>query len=174
MNCTARRRRSRCGYYQVTGKPLGITGEMGELEAAKLLGLKLAEARMPYYDAIRITDSGVERIQIKGRAVDPADRYRGRVSAIKCDGEFESVALVLLDRLTFDTIEIWEADRLAVADRLSAPGSISRNERNSLAISQFQVDRSKSLVAASAGRGRGMYQARYRRLCRRTTDAGRT
>jgi hypothetical protein len=125
-------------YYQVTGKPLGITGEMAELEAAKLLGLELAEARTPYYDATRSNEEGVQRIQIKGRAVDPANRYRGRVSAIKCNGDFELVVLVLLDRLTFDVIEIWEASRATVAARLSAPGSLARNERNSLAIAQFK------------------------------------
>jgi hypothetical protein len=48
-------------YYQVTGKPLGITGEMAELEAAKLLGLELAEARTPYYDATRSNEEGVQR-----------------------------------------------------------------------------------------------------------------
>lgn len=41
-------------YYELTGKPLGITGEIAECQAAKLLGLQLAEARPPGYDA---TDS---------------------------------------------------------------------------------------------------------------------
>ena len=27
-------------YYRLTGKPLGITGEVGEYEAARLLGLR--------------------------------------------------------------------------------------------------------------------------------------
>ena len=39
-------------YYRLTGKSLGITGEVGEYEAARLLGLTLAEAREPGYDAI--------------------------------------------------------------------------------------------------------------------------
>ena len=32
-------------YQELTGKPLGITGEIAEYEAARLLGLELAEAR---------------------------------------------------------------------------------------------------------------------------------
>ena len=32
-------------YYRLTGKPLGITGEIGEYWAAKHLNLKLAPAR---------------------------------------------------------------------------------------------------------------------------------
>jgi hypothetical protein len=31
---------------------LGITGEIGEYEAARLLGLRLASAREPGYDAV--------------------------------------------------------------------------------------------------------------------------
>ena len=38
-------------YYRLTGKPLGITGEIGEYYAAKHLGLELAEARTPGFDA---------------------------------------------------------------------------------------------------------------------------
>src|ERR1700732_497162 len=55
-------------YYQLTGKPLGVTGEVAEYVAAETLGLKLAPPRTRGYDAIRETDSGEERIQIKGRA----------------------------------------------------------------------------------------------------------
>lgn len=32
-------------YDAATGKPLGVTGEIAEVEAARLLGLHLAEAR---------------------------------------------------------------------------------------------------------------------------------
>jgi len=39
-------------YYNTTGKPLGITGEMGEYLVAKELGLKLAQAREPGFDAV--------------------------------------------------------------------------------------------------------------------------
>jgi hypothetical protein len=38
-------------FYRLTGKPLGITGEIGEYETARLLNLKLAAARAPGYDA---------------------------------------------------------------------------------------------------------------------------
>ncbi len=45
-------------YYQLTGKPLGITGEIGEYLAAKHLGLELADARNPGYDATDPHESG--------------------------------------------------------------------------------------------------------------------
>jgi hypothetical protein len=48
-------------YYRLTGKPLGVTGEVAEYVAAETLGLALAPARTAGYDALR----GTERIQIK-------------------------------------------------------------------------------------------------------------
>lgn len=124
-------------YYRKTGKPLGVTGEVAELEAAEKLGLTLCDARTPGFDAIDPTREG-RRIQIKGRAVSPVDRYRGRCPSIKCGGRFDDVLLVLLDKESLDAIEIWQASEERVAERLSAPGSKSRNERNSMGISQFR------------------------------------
>jgi hypothetical protein len=41
-------------YQQLTGKPLGITGEIAEYEAAAILGLDLHAARTAGYDATEI------------------------------------------------------------------------------------------------------------------------
>jgi len=125
-------------YYLLTGKPLGVTGEVAEVEAAEKLDLRLAEVRTAFYDAYRDVSEKIERFQIKGRAVDPDDRYRGRTPSIKCDGEFEHVILVLLDRATYGVLEMWQALRSDVADRLDVPGSRSRNERKSMGITQFK------------------------------------
>jgi hypothetical protein len=125
-------------YYKLTGKPLGVTGEVAEYEAAEKLGLTLATARTPFFDAVREAGGRTERFQIKGRAVAPTDKYRGRVPKIKIDGEFDAVLLVLLDKSTFEAIEIWRADRATVKERLTAPGSRSRNERGSMGIRQFK------------------------------------
>ena len=37
-------------YRALTGKPLGITGEVAEYEAARILGLKLTVARQAGYE----------------------------------------------------------------------------------------------------------------------------
>ena len=125
-------------YYRATGKPLGVTGEVAELAAAETLGLELCGAREPGFDAWDRSAPTALRVQIKGRAVDPGDRYRGRCPAIKCGDQFDTVVLVLLDRHTLEPLEIWSASEAAVAARLAAPGSKSRNERNSLGINQFR------------------------------------
>ena len=71
-------------YYQLTGKPLGVTGEVAEYEAAQKLGLMLAPARTAFYDAYREDGILRETFQIKGRAVSRDDKYRGRVPKIHC------------------------------------------------------------------------------------------
>jgi hypothetical protein len=98
-------------YYRLTNKPLGVTGEVAEYEAAEKLGLTLVEARNPAIDAYCEVAGARELFQIKGRAVSANDRYRGRV---------------------------WRAERQEVMVRLSAPGSKSRNERGQMGISQFR------------------------------------
>lgn len=125
-------------YYQLTGKPLGITGELAEFEAAQKLGLVLAPARTALYDAYRLVGELRETFQVKGRAVRIDDRYRGRVPKINCAAGFDAVLLVLLDNASFQAIEIWQADREPVIARLTAPGSKARNDRQSMGISQFK------------------------------------
>ena len=125
-------------YYQLTGKPLGVTGEVAEFEAAQKLGLRLAPARTAFYDAYRPDADPCETFQVKGRAVTADNRYRGRVPKINCGDGFDAVLLVLLDITSFEAIEIWRAEREAVIARLMAPGSKARNERHSMGIAQFK------------------------------------
>ena len=131
----ARAKQAAVDYYRLTGKPLGITGEVGEYEAARLLGLDLADARAPGYDA---TDQSGRRYQIKARSIPEAGRKKSqRLGSIRLDHEWEAVLLVLMDAC-LQTEEIWEADRSSVTDALTAPGSKARNERGSLAVSKFK------------------------------------
>ena len=56
-------------YYQLTGKPLGVTGEVAEYEAARLLGVELGPARQAGYDAVEQRNGATRRLQIKGRCL---------------------------------------------------------------------------------------------------------
>ena len=123
-------------YYAAFNKPLGATGEIAELTAAELLGIELTPARTPGHDGLMERDGNVHRVQIKGRAVAPDARYRGPCPSIKCGG-FDLAMLVLLDRRDMAPLEIWEATACEVARKLAVPGSRARNDRSSLAISQF-------------------------------------
>lgn len=84
-------------YYQLTGKPLGITGEVAEYEAAQLLGLTLTPARNAGYDATQGVKKQTRRLQIKGRCLPSGCKRGQRLGAIRRDKEWDSVLLVLLD-----------------------------------------------------------------------------
>jgi len=55
----------------VTGKPLGITGEVAEYEVARILGVQLTPARNAGYDATENVNGRMRRLQIKGRCLLP-------------------------------------------------------------------------------------------------------
>ena len=124
-------------YRKLTGKPLGITGEVGEYEAARLLRLKLCPARQSGFDAMRGRGKSKQRIQIKTRCVLPDSKPGQRVGTIKLDQDWDSVVLVLLDE-NFEPMEIYEADRQAIEKALKKPGSKARNEKGALGVAKFK------------------------------------
>ncbi len=83
-------------YRALTGRPLGITGEVAEYEAARLLGLELAAVRQAGYDAIRRIGGAEERLQIKGRCR-LSNNPGQRLGRLDLDKEWDAVLLVLLD-----------------------------------------------------------------------------
>lgn len=123
-------------FYSLTGKPLGVTGEVAEYEAATRLGLLLHPARQAGYDATEMREDGVARIQIKGRCILNPLKITGRMGAIDLRQPFDIVLLVLLDS-EFNAFAMYESSRAKVEAALTLPGSKARNERGALAIRQF-------------------------------------
>jgi hypothetical protein len=125
-------------YRKLTGKPLGITGEVAEFSATQILGLELAEARQSGYDATRKENGKVTKIQIKGRCI-PANAKPGqRLGSIQLDKEWDTVLLVLMDE-DLEVLSMYEAERPEIERALLAPGSKARNERGALAVSKFKA-----------------------------------
>jgi hypothetical protein len=124
-------------YYTLTGKPLGVTGEVAEYEVSRILGIELTPARQAGYDGIEIRDGVARRVQIKGRVVHPGSRTQmvGRIDVLK---DWDSVVLVLMDSY-LDATAIYEAERADVIAALVAPGSRARNERGAMAVSKFRA-----------------------------------
>lgn len=125
-------------YRSLTGKPLGITGEVAEYEAARLLGVELTPARQAGYDALEHAAGHSRRLQIKGRCMLPGCKPGQRVGSIDITKDWDAVLLVLLDE-NFEALEMYEAERPAVLAALSAPGSKARNERGALAVTKFKA-----------------------------------
>ena len=107
-------------YYDLTGRPRGITGEVAELEAARALGLVLASVRQAGFDATRLTPDGrTEHLQIKGRCAPRGSGSGQRVGSIQLDKPWEDRARTGHDR------------RLTLDSRVSPPGN--RPESDALA-----------------------------------------
>ena len=124
-------------YRKLTGRPLGITGEVAEYEAARLLGLRLADVRQHGYDAVRETHEIVRKFQIKGRCLLGNGKRSQQVGGIKLEKDWDAVLLVLMDE-EFEPQQIFEAERPEITAALEEPGSKARNERGALAVSKFK------------------------------------
>lgn len=99
-------------YRALTGKPLGIAGEVAEYEAARILNLELTPARHAGHDAV---DAKGRRLQIKGRCVLPGSKRGQKLGSIDAEKDFDSVLFVEMDE-RFDAVEIYESDRSAVVE----------------------------------------------------------
>jgi hypothetical protein len=124
-------------YYQLTGKPLGVTGEVAEYVAAETLGMELAPPRTTGYDAIRTTAGCTVRVQIKGRACGEKPKSSQRLGRIKRGSPCDQFLLVLLDNRTLEPREMWEAPAAEVEKRLAVGGSKAR-ERGALSVGEFK------------------------------------
>ena len=123
-------------YRELTGRPLGITGEIAESEVVRLLGLELAPVRTAGYDVIRHLPDGNEyRLQVKGRVIH-STKLVGRMGSIDITKDWDAVLLVLLDQ-NYDAFKIFEAARAPVIKAITDPGSKARNERGALSVPLF-------------------------------------
>jgi hypothetical protein len=130
-------------YKELSGKPLGITGEVAEFEAAHRFGWELADARTPGYDAIKKEADSEVLIQIKGRSYSHSAREGGkRIGKIDFKKKWDVVALVLMDE-DFEVREILQASRKQIEDRLnnfpvSEDGGKTRTQKGALTVAMFR------------------------------------
>ena len=137
LNVLAQAKKLAQKYRALTGKPLGITGEVAEYEAARLLGVTLTPARQAGYDAVARKGNRLRRLQIKGRCILPGAKPGQRLGSIDITKPFDAVLLVVLDE-NFNAIEIHEASRKTVVAKIARPGSKARNERGALSVRKFK------------------------------------
>jgi|GEM_PF-165140 hypothetical protein len=124
-------------YKKITGKPLGITAEVAEYEAARLLNLELAPARQEGYDATEQGREGEKRLQIKGRCFARGRETGQRMGKIDFRHPFDAVLLVILDE-NYEPVEILEATRGTVEQFLRDANLRSRKMGNDPTVAQFK------------------------------------
>ena len=131
-------RRLAAEFRAATGKPLGISNEIAEFDASRLLDLEICKDRPGGYDAVgRKVPRAGKRIQIKARAIFDEAKSGQRVGQLKLDKEWDSVLLVVMDE-KYLPVEIYEAERADVERALDERPLDKRNKRGAMTVARFK------------------------------------
>lgn len=131
-------RRIAAEYRKATGKPLGgVSGEIAEYDAARLLDLDLCREKPGGYDAIGRGRREGRRVQIKGRAIFDERKSGQRIGQLKIDQDWDSVVLVLMDE-DYRPQEIYEAQRDEVLQALDEGAASKRSRRGAMSVARFK------------------------------------
>lgn len=121
-------------YRALTGRPLGITGEVAEYEAARLLHLTLLPPRNTGYDVME----GNRKLQVKGRCLLPDSKPGQTIGSLNVNKDWHAVLLVLLDR-DFNATEIYEARRAAILKALNIEPISNARKKGVRHVSKFKA-----------------------------------
>lgn len=134
----AEARRIAADYRRATGKPLGgVSGEIAENDAARLLDLEICQEKPGGYDAVGRGSREGKRIQIKGRAIFDERKSGQRIGQLKIDQEWDSVVLVLMDE-DYNPREMYEAERADVMAALEDAPNSKRAKRGAMSVGRFK------------------------------------
>ena len=124
-------------YRRTMGKPLpGISSEIAEHDAVKLLGLHPSNEGESGYDAVDPA-RGDKRIQIKSRTIFDESKSGQRIGQMKLDKDWDSVVLVLMDE-DYEPYEIYEAQREDILEFVGRSSS-SRARRGAMSVARFKI-----------------------------------
>jgi hypothetical protein len=132
-------RRLAAEFRRTTGKPLpGVSGEIAEHDAVRLLGLKICDDRSLGYDAVGEGDREGKRIQIKARVIFDEEKSGQRVGQLRLDHDWDSVVLVIMDD-DYEPFEIYEAEREDIMDAMDEAASSNRKKRGAMSVARFKI-----------------------------------
>jgi hypothetical protein len=135
----AQARKLAADYRRATGKPLpGVSAEIGENDAARLLNLELVKDETLGYDAIGHGRREGKRIQIKSRTIFDESKSGHRIGQLRTNQAWDSVLLVLMDD-NYEPYEIYEAERADVLEAVAEAESSKRAKRGLLSVAKFKA-----------------------------------
>ena len=126
-------------YRRATGKPLpGVSAEIAENDAARLLDLELVSDETLGYDALGRGSRQGKRIQIKSRTIFDDAKSGHRIGQLKTGQDWDSVLLVLMDD-NYEPFEIYEADREDLMQAIADAEASKRAKRGLLSVAKFKA-----------------------------------
>jgi len=131
-------RRIAADYRRATGKTLGgVSGEIAENDAARLLNLELCKDKTGGYDAVGKGKREGKKIQIKGRAIFDEKKSNQRIGQLKIEQNWDSVVLVLMNE-DFEPVEIYEAERKDIMESVEEQAGSNRAKRGAMSVARFK------------------------------------
>lgn len=126
-------------YRRTMGKPLpGISGEIAEHDAVRLLGLEMRRRDANEEGGWDAVDPGTgRRVQIKSRTIFDETKGGERIGQLKLNQDWDSVLLVLMDE-NYEPYEIYETDREAIEEALASASS-NRAKRGAMSVARFKI-----------------------------------
>lgn len=131
-------RRLASEYHKATGKPLaGVSAEIAEYDAARLLALDLCSPKVAGYDAVGKGARAGKKIQIKGRTIFDERKKGQRIGQLKAEQDWDAVVLVLMDE-NHEPYEIYEASRADLLAELAKDTQSNRSKRGAMSVAKFK------------------------------------
>jgi len=123
-------------YRRTMGRPLpGISNEIAEHDAVRLLALEATEDEQGGWDAV--DPASGKRIQIKSRTIFDESKGGERIGQLKMNQDWDAVVLVLMDE-NYEPYEIYQAERRDLEES-TARSSSSRAKRGALSVARFKI-----------------------------------
>lgn len=131
-------RRLAADYRRATGKPLaGVSGEIAQHDAARLMDLEICDPQVGGYDAVGRGNREGKRIQIKGRAIFDEGKSGQRIGQLKLEQDWDSIMLVIMDE-NLEPYEIYEADREDILELIDDKVPNKRSKRGAMSVARFK------------------------------------
>lgn len=126
-------------FRRTTGKTLpGVSAEIANYDAARLLDLHLCKDQSAGYDAVGRGDREGQRIQIKARVIFDEEKSGQRVGQLRLEQEWDSVLLVIMDD-NYEPDEIYEASREDILEAMDEAGKSARKKRGVMSVARFRI-----------------------------------
>jgi hypothetical protein len=132
-------RKLAANYRQVTGKSLGISGEIAKFDVARLMDLELcSQPHTGGYDAIGNGIREGKTVQIKGRAIFNELKSGQRIGQIKLDQEWDIIMLLIMDE-NYAPMEIYETYRDTISKECGSDTKSRRKKRGAMSVAKFKA-----------------------------------
>ena len=131
-------RRLAAEYRRSTGSTLPVSAELAKFDAISLLGLRSLDEPESGVDALRDTEQGIERIQIKGRVIFDPKKAGQRVGQLNLDANWDVVLLVMMNE-SYQSTAIYSISKSHLLKVLAEQQDSRNNARGALSVKKFQA-----------------------------------